>query len=38
MLDVAERCFVRIAEAIIKNGKSVRKSFQNFIIKEDLGD
>lgn len=38
MLDVAERCFVRIAEAIIKSGQSVRESFNNFVIKEKLED
>lgn len=36
MLDVAERCFVRIAEAIIGKGISVRQAFGGFIIKEDL--
>jgi len=38
MLDVAERCFVRIAEAIIKSGQSVRECFNNFVIKEKLED
>lgn len=36
MLDVAERCFVRIAQAIINKGQTVRASFTNFIIKEDI--
>ena len=36
MLDVAEKCFLKIAEAIIEKGVSVRKAFNNFIIKEDL--
>lgn len=36
MLDVAEKCFVRIAEAIIKRGQSVRQAFTNFIIKEEI--
>jgi hypothetical protein len=36
MLDVAERCFVKIAEAIIKKGYSVRQGFANFIIKEEI--
>ncbi|CDW75040.1 UNKNOWN [Stylonychia lemnae] len=38
MLDVAERCFVRIAEAIIKAGLSVRDSFANFLIVERIED
>lgn len=38
MLDIAENCFVRIAEAIIKQGVSVRKAFQPFIIKEEFED
>jgi len=36
MLDVAERCFVRIAEAIIQKGKSVRSAFANYIIREEV--
>lgn len=36
MLDIAERCFVRIAEAIIGKGLSVRQAFNNFIIREDM--
>lgn len=36
MLDVAEKCFVKIAEAIIKKESTVRKAFGTFIIKEDL--
>ena len=38
MLDVAEKCFVRIAEAIIKKGVSVRQAFLSFIIKEEMED
>ena len=38
MLDVAERCFVRIAEAIIEKGCSVRSAFGNFILKENMED
>lgn len=34
MLDVAEKCFMKIAEAIIQQGISVRKAFKDFIIKE----
>ena len=34
MLDVAEGCFAKIAESIIKMGVSVRQAFGNFIIKE----
>jgi hypothetical protein len=36
MLDIAEGCFVKIADAIIQKGISVRKAFSKFIIKEDL--
>jgi hypothetical protein len=36
MLDVAEQCFVRIAQGIINRGMSVRQAFSNFIIKENI--
>ena len=36
MLDVAEKCFVRIAEAIIASGLSVRSAFQRYIIREQV--
>ncbi|CDW71575.1 UNKNOWN [Stylonychia lemnae] len=36
MLDVAEKCFIRIAESIIKMGVSVRQAFSNFIIREEI--
>lgn len=36
MLDIAEKCFVKIAEAIINKGQSVRLAFAKFIIQEDL--
>ena len=36
MLDVAEGCFVKIANAIIGKGQNVRSAFQNFIIQEDI--
>jgi hypothetical protein len=36
MLDLAERCFVRIAQAIIGKVQSARSTFANFIIKEDI--
>jgi len=36
MLDIAERCFVRIAEAILDSGISVRQAFSPFIIQEDF--
>jgi len=36
MLDIAEQCFVRIAEAIIKNRLTVRKAFKDFVIREEL--
>lgn len=36
MLDIAEKCFVRIADVIIAKGLSVRKAFMKFIIQEDL--
>ena len=36
MLDVAERCFVRIANAILESGLSVRQAFQPFIIREEF--
>lgn len=38
MLDIAEGCFLRIAEAIIKAGVSVREAFKTFIIKEEFED
>ena len=34
MLDIAEKCFVRIAEAIIGRGLSVREAFKKHIVKE----
>lgn len=36
MLDVAEKCFVRIAQAIINRGQSVRQAFNQYIIKEEI--
>jgi hypothetical protein len=36
MLDIAEKCFVRIAEAILETGISVRMAFQPFIIREEF--
>jgi len=36
MLDVAEKCFIRIAESIIKMGISVRQAFTSFIIREEI--
>ncbi len=36
MLDIAERCFMRIAEAILEAGVSVRQAFQPFIIREEF--
>jgi len=38
MLDIAERCFVKIAEAIIKSGLTVKKAFKNYIIREEVAD
>ena len=32
MLDVAEKCFVKIAEAILERNCSVRQAFSKFII------
>lgn len=36
MLDIAERCFMRIAEAILEAGVSVRQAFSPFIIREEF--
>lgn len=36
MLDIAERCFVKIAESILEAGISVRQAFSPFIIREDF--
>lgn len=36
MLDIAERCFVKIAESILEAGVSVRQAFSPFIIREDF--
>ena len=36
MLDIAERCFMRIAEAILEANVSVRQAFQPFIIREEF--
>lgn len=36
MLDVAEQCFIRIAQGIINKGCNVRTAFANFIIKENI--
>jgi hypothetical protein len=38
MLDVAEKCFYRIAQELINKGVSVREAFANFIIKEEIED
>lgn len=38
MLDIAEQCFVRIAEAIIQRGASVRQAFAAYILREELED
>ncbi len=34
MLDVAEKCFIRIAEEIVKSNQTVRQAFANFIDEE----
>ena len=34
MLDIAEKCFIRIAEAIIDKGCTVREAFKKYIVKE----
>ena len=34
MLDIAEKCFVRIAESIISRGQSVREAFRKHIVME----
>ena len=36
MLDVAEKCFVRIAQEIVKNNLTVRSAFQNFMESEEI--
>ena len=36
MLDIAQRCFVRIADAILNSGISVRQAFSPFIIREEF--
>ena len=36
MLDVAERCFVKIADAIMVKQLTVRQAFQPYILKETL--
>lgn len=36
MLDIAERCFVKIAEAILEAGLTVRQAFNPYIIREDF--
>ncbi len=38
MLDIAERCFVRIAEAIISKNLTVKKAFDQYIIREEVDD
>lgn len=38
MLDIAEKCFMKIAEAIQDRGLSVREAFKNYIIKESASD
>jgi len=35
MLDIAEKCFVRIAESIISRGQTVRESFRKHIVVEE---
>jgi len=35
-LDIAEKCFVKVAEAILESGISVRQAFSKFIIQQDL--
>ena len=36
MLDIAESCFVRIAEAIINAQQTVREAFGNYILREEF--
>ena len=36
MLDVAEKCFMKIAEAIITQGVTVRQAFKPFIMAEQI--
>ena len=36
MLDVAEKCFYRIAQELINVNKNVRSAFHKYIIKEEL--
>lgn len=38
MLDIAEKCFMRVAEAIIKKSTNVREVFNKFITYEIAGD
>ena len=38
MLDVAEKCFVRIAQELIKRGQSVKSAFKNYVIEEQVED
>lgn len=38
MLDVAEHCFIRIAELMIKKNQSVRSIFTQFAIPEQFPD
>ncbi len=36
MLDIAEKCFVRIAQELVKKSVTVRQAFTNFIISEEI--
>jgi len=36
MLDVAERCFYRIAQELIAKELSVRSAFERYIIEEEV--
>lgn len=38
MLDIAESCFMRIAEAIINAEKTVREAFANYILREEFDE
>lgn len=38
MLDIAESCFVRLAEALLSKDLSIKQAFAQYLVREDLED
>lgn len=38
MLDIAESCFVRLAESLLEKNLSIRQAFSTYIVREQLDE